>query len=369
MIPYDHPVYKHGKRMLWHGDWRRGGSRPAEPAERAVPSPKPTTADRDIIVVADPQDACGLRMAGELVDILRGAGLKGRVVPASTAPGSISRSVTADAADLMIAPMDALLADDKASASWRERAPYVARLANEPIEIVASRAITDVSQLKDKQVSLGLADDAAASSVHALLTKLDVKPREVHESLAASMADLAAGKIDAVIVVGAAKNPAVADFGKGGHFHILAIPWSPALRGVYAPARVTAKDRPNLIGADEKIDTVAAPMALLAIDAPKDSARAPEFAAIVAAFFPKFDALLGPNSEASWRDVNLAASLDWPRLIAAREWIATNQGVTDPVLDAFRGLAHSVAASNGGPVAADAEKLYQSLMQWRASGP
>jgi TRAP-type uncharacterized transport system substrate-binding protein len=308
-------------------------------------------------------------MAGELVAMLRGAGLKGRVIPASTSPGAISRSLAAGAADLMIAPMDALLADGKSGASWRERAPYVARLANESIEIVAPRAITELSQLENKQVSVGLADDAAASSAHALLTRLDLKTREVHESLTASLADLAAGKIDAVIAVGGAKNPAIADFGKGGRFHIVSIPWTPALRGVYAPARVTAKDRPNLVGADEKVDTVATPMALLAIDAAGDSARAPEFAAIVAAFFPKFDALLGPNAEASWRDVNLAASLDWPRLAAARAWIAANQGATDPVLDAFRGLAHSVAAANGGPVAADAEKLYQSLMQWRASGP
>jgi hypothetical protein len=56
-------------------------------------------------------------------------------------------------------------------------------------------------------------------------------------------------------------------------------------------------------------------------------------------------------------------------LPAAQQWIASGQGVTDASLDSFRKMAHSVASTNGGPSAADADKLYQSLMQWRGTGP
>ena len=93
-------------------------------------------------------------------------------------------------------------------------------------------------------------------------------------------------------MTGAGHSHAIADFGKDGRFHLLSIPWTPALRGGYAPARLTAKDRPNLIRADEKVEAVAAPMALIAIDAGQGSPRTPQFAAIVAAFFEKFDVLL-----------------------------------------------------------------------------
>src|SRR6202453_4986037 len=42
LVPYDHPVYRNGKRMLWHGAWRAAGAKtrlpavePAKPASAA----------------------------------------------------------------------------------------------------------------------------------------------------------------------------------------------------------------------------------------------------------------------------------------------------------------------------------------------
>jgi hypothetical protein len=191
----------------------------------------------------------------------------------------------------------------------------------------------------------------------------------VRENLAASLGDLAAGKIDAVVVVGAADSKSIAAFGKDGGFHLVSIPWSPALNGIYAPARFTAKDRPNLIGANDKVDTVATPMALIAIDAAPSSTRATQDSAVVGALFEKFDRLLAPSTQANWREVNLAASADWPRLSAASEWIESHRGVADEGVESFRQTAHSVASAKEGPGAADADKLYQSLMQWRSAGP
>ena len=381
MVAYDHPVFRNGKRILWHGAWRaRGAKTPAATAERAIPTPAPSPPpeaakspapppEREITVIAEAQDDCASRMAGELVSTLRAAGLKARAVAGATSPSALALAVIGDTADLAIAPMDALLADDKATAPWRDRAPYVARLANEAIEIVAPRSIADLGQLKKLRNGSGPTVVAQGASAEALLARLGLKPKPAQESLAASLEELAAGKIDAVVVTGVGHSNALADFGKDGRFHLLSVPWTPALRGGYAPARLTSKDRPNLIRADEKVDAVAAPMALIAIDAGQGSPRAPQFAAIVAAFFQKFDILLAENAQASWRDVNLAASANWPRLPAAQQWIASGQGATDASLDSFRKMAHSVASTNGGPGAADADKLYESLMRWRGTGP
>jgi hypothetical protein len=308
-------------------------------------------------------------MAGELVAALRAAGLKAHATAGATSPDALAKAVIGDTADLAIAPMDALLADDKATASWRDRAPYVARLANEAIEIVAPRTIADLGQLKRLRDGSGPVVVAQDASAQALLARLGFGPKQTGESLAASLEDLAAGKVDGVAVAGAGQSPTIADFGKDGRFHLLSIPWTPALRGAYAPARLTSKDRPNLIRADEKVDAVAAPMALIAIDAGQGSPRTPQFAAIVSAFFQKFDVLLAKDTDARWREVNLAASANWPRLPAAQQWIASGQGATDASLDSFRKMAHSVASTNGGPGASDADKLYESLMQWRGTGP
>ena len=82
------------------------------------------------------------------------------------------------------------------------------------------------------------------------------------------------------------------DFGGDDRFHLVAIPWSPALEPFYAPARVVASDRPKLVPANDSVETVAAPMALVAIDAPQGSPRADALGRVARAFFDSY----GPRS-------------------------------------------------------------------------
>ena len=140
------------------------------------------------------------------------------------------------------------------------------------------------------------------------------------------------------------------------------------MRSLYAPARLTAKDRPNLIDAAEKIDTVAAPRALIALDAAPGSPRAQAAAALTKTFFAGFDRLLVPDKDGAWRDVNLAAEAPWPRLRAAQEWIDAARPASDASLQTFRAVARDAASADGGPAAQDSDRLYDSLMQWRGAG-
>jgi TRAP-type uncharacterized transport system substrate-binding protein len=372
MVPYKHPVFHNGHRVLFHGVWRgSGGGGSAARAASAAPEedkPAPVAANHDFTVLADTEDNCASRMAVDLVNALRAAGLKARPLAGKGSPDALGRYVVGDAADLAIVPLDALQSDGKA-AEWRDRAPVVVKLANEPIEIIAGRGIADISQLADRPVSLGSADSDADASAEALFRRLGIKPKVVHESLSASLADLAAGKVDAVALFGAGDSKTVNDFGKDGRFHLVPIAWTPALAGLYAPARLTNKERPNLIGANDKIDTLATPMALIAIDAAANTVRANQDAAVVSAVFNKFDALLTPASESSWGEVNLAASVDWPRLTAAADWLDSHRREADAALASFRETAHSVAVAKDGPGAADADRLYRGLALWRSATP
>lgn len=132
------------------------------------------------------------------------------------------------------------------------------------------------------------------------------------------------------------------------------------MRAVYAPARLTAKDRPNLIDATEKVDTVAAPRALLALDAAPGSRRAQAAAALTKTFFEGFDRLLTPDRDGAWRDVNLAAEAPWPRLRAAQEWVDAARPASDASLQLFRAAARGAANADGGPAA---QELRSSLRQ------
>jgi TRAP-type uncharacterized transport system substrate-binding protein len=375
MVRYDHPVYHKGVRVLWHGAWRTSDGKRGDDAERSGVRVKgassgsgKTPAIGEFSILADSEDAGAVRLAGEFVAALQSGGAKGHVIAGRTSPNALAQAVKSDGADLAIAPMDALIADEKGTAGWRERGPYIARLGAETIEIVAPRSVADVGELAGRDVGFGVADSAGAATAATLFSRLGVAPRPLFAPLDAELDDLAAGRLAAVVAVGAKSSQALADFGKDGRFHVVSIPWSPALQALYAPARLTATDRPNLVGAGEKVDTLGAPIALIALDAAPSSPRAEQSAALTKSFFESFDKLLGPDKDATWRDVNLAAAAPWPRLRAAQSWIDLNATASNASLDAFRAIARSTASASGGPGAEDSERLYDSLMHWRGAG-
>jgi len=379
MVRYDHPVFQNGRLVLWHGAWRdRLGSKAREqnakapsvkdqPQSAAVGAPQKPSAN-SFALLADPSDACATRLAGEFVAAMQSGGAAGRIVAGGVSPAALGAAVEGDRADLAIAPIDALVANPQASAAWRERAPFIAKLSGEPIEIVAARDVADIRQLAGREVGFGIADSAEATSAAALFSALGVAPRPAYEPLADALNDLAAGRLAAVVAVDGRCAPALAQFGGDRRFHELAVGWTPAMRSIYTPARLTAADRPNLIEAAERIDVVAAPRALIALDAAPGSPRAQAAAALTKIFFAGFDQLLAADKDGAWRDVNLAAEAPWPRLRAAQEWIDAARPPSNPSLQVFRAAARGAASADGGPAAQDSDRLYDSLMQWRGAG-
>ena len=372
MVRYDRPVFHNGHRVLWHGAWRNGGrgGEPVRPrlarSEPAVPVPPA----RDLAVLVDTADASATRMAAEFAQAMQSDGLHIRPIAGKTSIAGLDKAVSADAVDLAIVPMDALGnpgADgaDKI-AGWRNRAPYLARLANEPIALIAPRAIADIRQLAGRKVNVGAADGATAASAAIVFSRLSIAPTMTNEALPDALSRLAHGEIDAIFLVGAGSGDsrALAEFGKDGRFHIVAIPYAPALQALYCPMRLTARDEANLIGGDDKVDTIGVPTALLAIDATADSPRAERLAPLIDRLFAQFDQSVGALHGSHWSDVNLAARIaGWPRFGASQAWLDQNRGAADPALETFRGGAEAAASASEGPNGADSDKLYESLMK------
>src|SRR5262249_8985887 len=147
----------------------------------------------------------------------------------------------------------------------------------------------------------------------------------VYEPLSDGLDAMSAGKRGAVVVLGAKDVHALDSFGDG-RYHVVAVPWDPALEPFYAPVRVTAADHPNLVAASESVETVAEPMALIALDSQAGSPRAETLGRTARAFLDNYDAFLSADRDGHWRDVNLAAeasipSVAWQRLAAAQGWL------------------------------------------------
>ena len=213
-------------------------------------------------------------MAKEFAAVMTAAGAPGHAIVGPTSPDGLGKVLKTDLADFAIVSLDSLVSSAKGDPEWMKRVPYVARLAPETLEVIAPREIKSINGLQGKLVSFGELNSATSTSGRMLFSRLGVTPNQTNSPLPEALDALAAGKVDAVVVLGAEGAPALDGFGGDGRFHIVAIPWSATLEPVYAPAHVTAAERPNLVGATTPVETVGEPMALVALDAPPGSPRA-----------------------------------------------------------------------------------------------
>jgi TRAP-type uncharacterized transport system substrate-binding protein len=378
MVRYPKPIMHNGHLVLWHGVWREGGRAHPRPgqahtqpdvasaaAQDAAPAVK-SPAQRQLTILADSGDPTALRLAGELGGVMNGDDAQIKTLGGATSHAAMAKTIGADAADFALVPLDALI-DPLQGGDWRQHAPYVARLHNEDVVLVAPRAIADIRQLAGRKVNVGAADSAAAATASLIFSRLNVSSTWTNFALREALQRLKDGRIDAVLMVGGRNSELLAAFGDDGRFHLAAIPYAPSLGPAYAPARETAKDWPKLIGTDEKVDTLSVPLALVAIDG-GDPERAQRMAPAAGRFLANFGQLLDESKDPSWREVNLAAQVDQtPRFAAAQAWLDQNQGEASADLQAFRAAAEAVDAK-GGPNGADSDRLYQSLIRLSGAG-
>jgi len=364
MTRYAKPVIRNGKVVLWHGPSHNGG----KPVAYSRPTGAAPSAAAAATVLVDSADPEAKRAASEIAGVISGDGGEAKPVLGRMSHAAFARAVNGDSADFAVAPLDGLLDSTQSGADWRRRVPYVARLYNEDIELIAPRAVDDLRQLAGRKVNVDAADSAIATSAEIIFSHLKVAPAWTNYPLSEALQRLARGEIDAILTVDLGGSDALTAVGGGGRFHILSIPCTSAMRAYYAPKRLTAADLPTLIGADEKIDTVSTPLVLVAIDG-ATPARADRLAPFAGRFFAGFDQLLDDAKDARWRDVNLAATIDQlPRFGAAQTWLDQHKGEPSADFEAFRTIAQAADASSEGPTAADSDRLYKGLVQLSGAG-
>jgi TRAP-type uncharacterized transport system substrate-binding protein len=379
MVRYPKPIMHNGKLMLWHGAWRNGGRgighpRPGQTAAQPTSAAADTTAiakttgPRTLSLVADGADPTAMRLASELAGVMSSDDSEVKAVAGATSRAAVAKAIGAESADFALVPLDGLADPARSGDDWRRRAPYVARLHNEEIELIAPRAVADIRQLAGRKVNVGAADGAAATTAGLIFSHLNVAANWTNYPLADALDRLAQGQIDAILVVGGRNSEALAKFGEDGRFHLVAIPYAPALRAYYTPERATTKDWPKLVTTNDEIDTLSTPLALVAIDGANPT-RVERLTPATMRFFANFDQLLDDTKDPRWREVNLAARIDQlPRFGAAQAWLDQNKGAPSAELDAFRAAAQAANTAKEGPSGDDSDRLYEKLMRLSGAG-
>ena len=100
--------------------------------------------------------------------------------------------------------------------------------------------------LEGKTVSVDLPNGGTFVTALTVFERLGMKPKVVYIEQRIALEKLKAGEIDAVIVVGGKPYKSVSSF-KDDRFHLVTVDYAKPLQGDYLPARLSAKDYPNLI--------------------------------------------------------------------------------------------------------------------------
>jgi uncharacterized protein len=246
---------------------------------------------------------------------------------------------------------------------------YIAKLYDEEVHVLARKDITKPEDLNGQRVNVDVAGSGSAMTAEILLDALGVKAKVEHDKQVNGLQKLKSGEIAAIIHVGGAPIPLLADVSADSGIHFLSVPLSEALARTYLPDQLTHDNYPALVPADAPVPTIAVGDVLAVFAWQPRTERATNVAHFVDAFFSKFDQLRQPPRHPKWREVNLTAEVPgWTRLPAAQEWLdrqtsaRTASASTQARFTAFLSQTHPGLNSN--LTDADREKLFQQFVAW-----
>src|SRR5260221_6487382 len=116
---------------------------------------------------------------------------------------------------------------------------FIAKLYNEEFHLLVRRDIKSVTDLVDKAVNVDLRGSGTAVTATRLFEMLKLKVNMTNDSQEIALEKLRRGEIAALAFVAGKPAPLFARVSVEDELKLLAIPFNPAIRALYAPTRLT----------------------------------------------------------------------------------------------------------------------------------
>jgi TRAP-type uncharacterized transport system substrate-binding protein len=339
-------------------------------------SPNAAAVNRGVIELeTGPAGDASVRMAAEIARIIDDGSTR-RVVPI-IGRGPLQNLLDLKylrGIDMAIIQADALdYARQQRLVSGLDSLTYVAKLHNEEFHLLARPEIKSASDLTGKIVNTDLADSSTAFTAARLFELLQINPKIATDSQQVALEKLRKGEIAAIAFVTAKPSAIFQSLKASDHLHFVSLPLNQAVIGTYAPAAISATDYPNLVPADQPVETVAVGNVLMAADLRMVPERDRNLKTFVDTFYTGFQTLLGPGYDPRWRDINIAADLPgWGRNPAAVAWLRNNPQIaaqpdSNALKELFSRFIDEHRQSSGGGVMSATEKnaLFQQFEAWQ----
>ena len=263
-------------------------------------------------------------------------------------------------------PVLTRLHESKELGDLKSRLVYITKLFNEELHIIAREDIRQVSDLAGKLVNLGDYGSSAEAIMRDVFKTLGLQVSEAHLGQDEAIEEMRQGKVAATAVLAAKPAAIVERLTRGGGFHLIPIPF-PADAAPYLPTSLRHTDYPNLIPAEETLETVAVGTALVAYNWPEKSSRYHLLSNFVDMFFSRFSEFQAASRGPKWQEINLAAILpDWKRFKPAERWLQNSQAQQTGVTSTGA-VSRSNPSRTPAPArrSAETERLFEEFLQWR----
>jgi uncharacterized protein len=249
-----------------------------------------------------------------------------------------------------------------------ERICYVTLLHPEELHIFSDK-VGSIQELSGKIV--GFDGTGSRLAAETLFSTIGVQAKQMVPFNLIDAADkMKRGELDAVVRIGGKPISGVDKmYATNKNIKLLEVRFTDAMVDNFLPTFFAKEDYPGLFGLEQRLDTVAIGVVLIAYNWRADTERSHRVEKFTKAFFSKFPEIVNSkSSHPKWRDVNLQAQLpNWKRCPAASAWLDAAKREKTPLAEAderdARSRAMRAAPNNKG----EQDRLFREFLKQRAN--
>lgn len=247
------------------------------------------------------------------------------------------------------------------------RVHYIIRLPVAELHVTARADIRTIEDLRGQKVVFGGPGTSSAMTGPIVFQRLGIQVEPIYIDHANGLKKLIAGEVAGLLGVVSKPVDFWSKISPSTGLHLVPVPFTKSLADLYVVGDFTNADYPNLIPPGQRIDTIAVPSVLAALNAQKNGDRYRRTERFVQYLFNRWDKIIQPPYHPRWRDVNLAATVPgWTRLAAAEDMLQRMmQGATDE--PSFRDFQTYVSREVRTLPLNEAQRdaLFRQFMVWR----
>jgi uncharacterized protein len=248
------------------------------------------------------------------------------------------------------------------------RLRYIAKLYNNELHVIAPTSIKSIFDLEGKRVVAQT--DVGYYSAKVILSRLNINVSyDYWTDDARAIQNIIDGKADAYITSTGKVFPlARAIENRDRRLHLVPIPYDRKLQDLYLPTTLSGEEYPNLLAANQTIETVATSVLLTSFDWPENSERYRRTAKFVDAFFSKFAEFRKPPRHPKWAESSINVRIPgWQRFKGADDWLAQNANATAALSDAFETFMRQRNINNISPE--EKAAIVREFLEWQKTQP